>query len=216
MRWLTHNIGWKILSLLAATVVWWNIANDPDLAAFISAPVQFRNYPNDLEISSPVVDTIDVETRGPAGQLRDLRSAHLSAVIDFSTVKTPGERTFTLTSKEVQLPKGVELVRTVPAQLRFTFERRATRELKVDVPTSGVLQQGLALSSIEVYPPTLTITGPESRVRAASNAVTDSIDLRQITGDSERPLSVFVSEREVRFVNAPQVTVKIHIKRTRL
>ncbi|MDQ1471542.1 MAG: hypothetical protein QOJ99_3022 [Bryobacterales bacterium] len=214
MRWLTHNFGWKLLSLLVAIIVWWNIGNDPDLATFISAPVQFRNYPSDLEISSPIVDTIDVETRGPAGQLSDLRSAHLSAVIDFSTVKSPGERTFTLTSQEVQLPRGLQLVRTVPAQLRFTFERRATRELKVDVPTSGVLPQGLSLDSIEVYPPALTITGPESRVRAASNAVTDPVDLRQVTADSQRPLSVFVSEPEVRFVNAPQVTVKIHVKRT--
>jgi YbbR domain-containing protein len=214
MRWLTHNLGWKLLSLMAATVVWWNIANDPDLAAFISAPVQFRNYPNDLEISSAIVDTIDVEARGPAGQLRDLRSARLSAVIDFSSVKTPGERTFTLTSEEVQLPRGVQLVRTVPAQLRFTFEHRATRELKVDVPTSGTLPDGLSLESVEVNPPTLTITGPESRVRAASNAVTDPIELRQVTGDVQRHLSVFVAEPEVRFVKAPQVTVKIHLKRT--
>src|SRR5207248_1852412 len=143
MGWLTHNFGWKLLSLMAAFLIWWYIANDPDLATFLSAPVQFRNYPKDLEISSAIISTVDVEARGPAGQLRDLRTAHLSAVIDFSAVKTPGERTFTLTSKEVQLPRGVELVRTVPAQLRFTFEQRATRELTVDVARTGNLPRGL-------------------------------------------------------------------------
>jgi YbbR domain-containing protein len=215
MRWLTHNLGWKLLSLLAAFLVWWNIANDPDLATFLSAPVQFRNYPNDLEISSTIVDTIDVEARGPSGQLRDLRNSHFSAVIDFSTVKTPGERTFTLTGKEVQLPRGVQLVRTVPAQLRFTFERRATRELKIDVPTFGVLPVGLSLIGIEAYPPALTVTGPESRVHAASNAVTDPLDLRQVTASVDRHMSVYVSEPEVRIVNTPQVTVKIHVERNR-
>lgn len=214
MRWLTHNFGWKLLSLLVAFLVWWNIANDPDLAMFLSAPVQFRNYPKDLEISSNIVDTIDIETRGPAGQLKDLRSTRLSAVIDFATVRVPGERTFTLTSKEVQLPRGVELVRTVPAQLRFIFERRVTRELKIDVPVSGVLAEGISLKNIEVYPPALTVTGPESRVRSASNAVTDPLDLRQINGDTERHMSVFVSEPEVRIVNTPQVTVKIHTQRS--
>jgi YbbR domain-containing protein len=213
MGWLVHNFGWKLLSLLAAFLIWWNIANDPDLATFLSAPVQFRNYPKDLEISSPIISTVDVEARGPAGQLRDLRTAHLSAVIDFSAVKTPGERTFTLTSKEVQLPRGVELVRTVPAQLRFTFEQRATRELTVDVPRVGTLPRGLTLAGIDVFPPTLKIIGPESRVRAAGNAVTDPLDLRQITSDTQRTLSVFVSEAEVRFVNTPQVTVKIRVQR---
>jgi YbbR domain-containing protein len=213
LRWITHNFVWKLLSVLAAFLIWWNIANDPDLATFLSAPVQFRNYPKDLEISSTITDTVDIEARGPAGQLRDLRTAHLSAVIDFSGVKNPGERTFTLTSKEVRLPRGVELVRTIPAQLRFTFERRAIRDLKIDVPKTGSLPAGVTLAGIEISPPTLKITGPESRVRAAGNAVTDPLDLSQVTGDTERTRSVFVSEPEVRFVNAPQVTVKIRVQR---
>ena len=78
MRLLTHNFGWKLLSLLGGFLVWLSIGNDPDLATILSAPVQFKNYPKDLEISSVITDTIDVETRGPSGLLRDLRSARLS------------------------------------------------------------------------------------------------------------------------------------------
>jgi YbbR domain-containing protein len=211
MRWLTHNFFWKLLSLVAAFLVWWNIANDPDLATFLSTPVQFRNYPSDLEISSPIIDAINIEARGPSGKLRELREAHPPAVIDFSTVKTPGERTFTLTQKDVKLPYGVELVRTVPAQLRFTFEHRARRELKVDVLTVGVLPAGLSMARMEVYPPAVAVTGPESRVRAAGNAVTDPVDLSQVSADVQRNLSVYVSEPEVRILHTPQVTVKIHV-----
>ena len=160
-----------------------------------------------------ITDTIDVETRGPSGLLRDLRSARLSAVIDLSNVKVAGERTFTLTSKEVKLPRGVELVRTIPAQLRFTFENRASRELRVDVPVSGELPAGITGITTEVVPPTLTITGPESRVRAAKNAVTDPIDLSQVRGDSRQQVAVYVAESQVRFFTTPQVTVKIHAER---
>ena len=215
MRFLTHNAGWKLLSLLGAFFVWLSIGNDPDLATFLSAPVQFRNYPNDMEISSPIVDTIDIEARGPSGQLRDLRTTRLSAIVDFSTVKAPGERTFTLTANEVRLPRGVQLVRTIPAQLRFTFEHRIVRQLKVDVPLSGTLAPGLSVANIDVIPPSLGITGPESRVRAARNAVTDPVvDLTRLTGDSQQQVAVYVAEPEVRFVNTPQVTVKIHVVRT--
>ena len=213
MRLLTHNFGWKLLSLLGGFLVWLSIGNDPDLATILSAPVQFKNYPKDLEISSVITDTIDVETRGPSGLLRDWRSARLSAVIDLSNVKVAGERTFTLTSKEVKLPRGVELVRTIPAQLRFTFENRASRELRVDVPVSGELPAGITGITTEVVPPTLTITGPESRVRAAKNAVTDPIDLSQVRGDSRQQVAVYVAESQVRFFTTPQVTVKIHAER---
>jgi len=214
IRLITHNFGWKLLSLAAACLVWLSIASEPDLATIVSAPVQYKNYPRDLEISSAIVDNIDIDARGPARQLRDLSSARIAVVIDFSTVKAAGERTFTLTPKEVTLPYGVELVRTIPAQLRFTFEGRATRALHIDVPTSGRLRDGLSIVRMEVSPPTLTITGPASRVAAAKNAITDPFDLTPVKGDMEEHLSVFVAEPEVRFTGNPRVTVKIRVQRT--
>lgn len=209
----THNIGWKLVSLLAAFVVWWSIGNDTDLATILSAPVQFREYPKNLEISSATVESIDIEARGPAGQLRDLRTARLSAIVDLSSVKEAGERTFTLTGKEVKLPRGVELVRTIPAQLRFTFENRTSRELKVDIPLVGELPDGVTVVKIDILPPTLPITGPESRVRAARNALADPIDMSKIRADTQQQVAVYVAEPEVRFVVKPQVTVKIHVER---
>ena len=208
----THNIGWKLVSLLAAFLVWWSIGNDTDLATILSAPVQFREYPKNLEISSAIVESIDIDARGPAGQLRDLRTARLSAIVDFSSVKEAGERTFTLTSKEVRLPRGVELVRTIPAQLRFTFENRTSRQLKVDVPLVGTVPDGLVVSKIEVFPPALPVTGPESRVSAARNALADPVDLSRVHADTQQQVAVYVVEPQVRFVVKPQVTVKIHVE----
>lgn len=215
MKFLTHNFIWKMLALVAAFAVWMNVASEPDLATLLSVPVEYRNYPKDLEISSSIVDSIDLEARGPSGQLRDLREARLAAVMDFSTVKAPGVRTFTLTARELNLPRGIEMVRTIPAQLRFTFEHRATRSLKVEVPYSGMLAAGMAIADVSVTPPELSIAGPESRVAAVQKAVSDPFDLSQVTGDTQQKLTVFIPEPEVRFLSAPQVTVKIRVRKTR-
>jgi YbbR domain-containing protein len=194
--------------------VWLTIASEPDLATILSAPVEYKNYPKDLEISSSIVDTIDVEARGPSGHLRNLNDARISAVIDFSTVMAPGVRTFTLTQNELKLPRGIELVRTIPAQLRFTFEHRATRNLKVEVPQSGTLPAGLAIARIEIQPPVLSIAGPESRVAAVTRAESDPLDLNQVKGDSQQVLAVYIREPEVRFLTVPRVTVKIQVKQS--
>jgi YbbR domain-containing protein len=214
MGFFTHNIGWKLISLAAAFFIWMNIASEPELASILSAPVEYKNYPKDLEISSTIIDTVNVETRGPSGQLRDLSDSRIAAIVDFSSVKAPGERTITLTSAQLNLPRGIELIRVIPAQLRFRFERRASKTLKVEVPYSGQISPGLALTHTDIIPPTLTIAGPESRVAAVQRAVSDPFDLSQVTGNTEQKLSVYIAEPQVRFVSVPQVTVKIHVEKS--
>jgi hypothetical protein len=212
----TKNAGWKLLSVAAAFLIWMNIASEPDLATVISAPVEFRNFPRDLEISSSIVDSVDIDARGPAGKVRDFAGSRPSAVIDLASVTAPGERTFTLGPNEVKIPSGVQLVRTIPAQLRLKFEHRAQRDLKIDVPFSGKLPAGMEVVRMEVIPSTLTIIGPESHVMAAKDAVADPFDLSQVprgTAVSEQHLNVFEAESEVRFTKYPQVTVKVHTAR---
>lgn len=212
MQLITENFGWKLLSLVAAFFIWVNIASEPELSAIVAAPVEYKNFPKDLEISSDVVETVDVEAHGPAGQLREATDSHPSAILDFSSVRGPGQRTFTLTSAEVKLPRGIQLVRIVPAQLRFNFEHRMTRAVPVQVPFTGKLGPGMRLVSTTVKPETLTIAGPESRVQAVTTAECDAFDLTQVKADSTQKLSVYVAEPQVRFLNTPQVTVSIHVE----
>ena len=214
MGFFTNNVGWKLLSLAAAFFIWVNIASEPELATILSAPVEYKNYPKDLEISSTIVDTVNVEARGPSGQVRDLSESRIAAIVDFASVKAPGERTITLTSAQLNLPRGIELIRVIPAQLRFRFERRASKTLSVEVPYSGQMSPGLTVVHADIVPPTLTIAGPESRVAAVRRAVSDPFDLSQVTGDTQQKLSVYIAEPQVRFVSVPQVTVKIHVEKS--
>ena len=213
IRLLTANFGWKLLSLVAAFFIWANIASEPELSTIIASPVEYKNFPKDLEISSDIVATVDVEAHGPAGQLRDVNSAHLAAIVDFSSVKAPGERTFTLTAAEVKLPGGIQLIRIIPAQLRFVFEHRMTRSVPVQVPFAGRLAPGLRVVSHSVTPSMLSIAGPESRVQAVLKAESDPFDLTQVASDTTQKLSVYIGEPQVRFVNTPQVTVNIHVEK---
>lgn len=210
----TQNVGWKLVSLAAAFFIWLNIAGEPELVTILSAPVEYKNNPKGLEISSTIVESVEVEARGPSGQLRDLNGSRITAVVDFSSVNAPGERTITLTSAQINLPAGIQLIRVIPAQLRFRFERRTTKVLNVEVPYSGTLSPGLVITGTQIVPPTLTIAGPESRVAAVERAVTDPFDLSQVTGDTEQKLSVYIAEPQVRFVSVPQVTVKVRVKKS--
>jgi diadenylate cyclase len=210
---LTRNLGWKLLSLVAAFFVWLSVASEPELAIIVSVPVEYRNYPQNLDISSDIAGTIRVEARGPSRQLRTLADSRLAAVIDFSSVQSPGERTFTLTANDLNLPRGIDLMRTVPAQLRFKFENRTTRMLPVDVPFSGTLPPGFSVQQKDVNPPELEIGGPESHVLAGRRLVSDPFDLTKAAGGTEQSLAVYAPDPELRFLGKPQVTVKVRVQR---
>ena len=212
---ITRNAGWKLLSVGAAFIVWLNVANEPELTTIVTVPVEYRNYPANLDISSDIASRIRVEAKGPSRQLQNLSDSRIAAVIDFASVNGPGERTFTLNAGNLNLPRGIDLMRTVPAQLRFRFEARMRRMVPVEVPFSGSLPAGLRLQSREVEPAQMEISGPASHVQEAKSLVSDPFDLSRVTGDTERDtgqsLAVYASDPELRFLTAPQVQVKIHV-----
>lgn len=212
MNFLTRNLLWKLFALAAAFGIWLNVSNEPELETIISVPVQYNHFPQDLEIGSDIVETIDFEARGPSGLLRSLSDGRIAAIVDFASVTAPGERTFTLTNRELKLPRGIELIRTIPAQLRFTFEPRATRLVPVEVRYSGALPPGYAIASVRVDPPQLEIAGPQSHVLKSGKLISDPFDLTNVTGDKAQKLSVYEAEPEVRILNPPQVQVKVEVR----
>ncbi|HWE51708.1 MAG TPA: CdaR family protein [Bryobacteraceae bacterium] len=210
---LTRNLGLKLVSLIAAFFVWLSVASEPELATIVSVPVEYRNYPKNLDISSDIASTIRVEARGPARQLKTLTDSGVAAVVDFSSVQEPGERTFTLTAADLNLPRGIDLMRTVPAQLRFRFENRTTNKVVVAVPFSGSLPPGFTILVKTVDPPELEIEGPESRVRKAAQLTSDPFDLSRVAGDTTETLSVYAPDAELRILGTPRVKVNIRVQR---
>lgn len=211
--WLIKNPGWRMLSVAIAYGIWFNVANEPELSTIVSAPLQYRDAGNNLEIASPLVDRVELETRGPSGLLRNLSNTRTAVILDFSSVREPGDHTFIINRPSTNLPQGVELLRATPAQIRLTFERRARRTVPVQVRLTGRLPEGEILVSTQVTPESVEIFGPASQVAEVTAVETDSIDLGSITpGHLSTKVAAYVAEPKVRFSGTPEVTVKITIR----
>lgn len=209
---LTRNIGWKLLSLGAAVALWISVASEPELATIHSVSVDYKGVPDDLEISSDFVDSVSLEMRGPAGRLRDLGGAWPAVVLDFSSVNQPGGRTFTLDARNVNLPRGIQLVRVIPAQLRFDFERRVGRDVPVEVRLSAP-HQGYRVVSSEAVPPKLGIIGPASAVDRTHTVVTDPVDISGVVGSEQYRVNTYLAEKLVRFQSSSHVVVQVVVKK---
>ena len=113
----TRNLGWKLLSLAIAVVVWGMVANEPELSTFATVGVEYRNLPENLELSSDPVTQVVLELRGPSGELRGLGDGgqHPAAVIDMTNA-VAGDHTFPISAANVRLSRGVHIVRAIPPQ----------------------------------------------------------------------------------------------------
>jgi YbbR domain-containing protein len=217
LKWLRdlifNNFLWKLLSLAVAVIIWALVATEPELSTFATVRLEYKNLPDGMEISSDPVSSVVLELRGPQGELRGVGDSLRPAVlIDMSNVD-PGEHTFPISGSNVKLGRGVQLVRSIPAQVRFNFEARRVRSVPVRARFTGEGQNGYEIQGVSVEPRELEITGPRSRVARVASLLTDQIDLSNVTGTSEFHVNVFVEDPFVRFESAPEASVTVTMRK---
>src|SRR5271167_608207 len=95
-RYVLHNFGLKVLSLLLAAGLWFLISKDEQPAEVVlHAPIVFENVPSQLEIGTEAIPDAQIRVRGPERVIRELRANEVHAEINLSDAK-PGERTYDL------------------------------------------------------------------------------------------------------------------------
>jgi YbbR domain-containing protein len=211
-RGITRNLGLKCVSLLLAALLWLAMAGAPEVVTIQSVPMLYHNLRGDLILAADTPGTVRVELRGASGKLTQSALSGVFAALDLSQ-EGPGERTFTLSSAEISLPRGVTFLRAVPSQVRLQIYRLAFKDVPVKVRLTGAPPAGYRIAGQEVAPPVLRISGPEPRMEAIAGAETDLIDVSAMTGETLVRTNAFVEDPRVQFESPPVVVVKLAVER---
>ena len=217
LKWLRGlifaNFGWKLFSVIIAAAIWALVASEPEMGTSTPARLEFRNMPEEYEIAGQSANEVTLELRGPSGALRSVGDGVRPVVIlDMSGV-IPGERTFPISNANVRLGPRVRLMRAIPSEVRFDFERRMVRSVPVHIRISGDGKDGYIVASRGVQPPELTIVGPASHVAAIDAAVTDPVDVSAVIGSKEFHVNAFIRDPYVRLRSSPTVAVTVTMKK---
>jgi len=211
-RMISHNFWWKALALAIAILIWVVVASEPELSTFVTSHLEYKNLPDDLELSSDPVTSIVLELRGPSGELRGLGDGgqRPAAILDMSGA-APGERTFTIGPENVRLSRGVHIVRAIPSQVRLAFEWRMERTVPVVVRLRGQPPAGFRVAATVAQPEQMVILGPRSHVGRVNSVVTDPVDVSSLTAAGRFQVNAFAGDPFVRFGAAPEVTVTVTV-----
>jgi YbbR domain-containing protein len=209
-RLVSHNFWWKMLSLWIAVLIWVLVASEPELSTFATARLEYKNLPEDLELSSEPVTQVLLELRGPSGELRGLGDGgqHPAAILDMSNA-APGERTFPIGAANVRLARGVHIVRAIPSQVRLGFEQRLERSVPVVVRFRGEFHDHYRVAHATAEPAQLAILGPQSHVAGVNSVLTDPVDVSSLTATGRFQVNAFAGDSFVRFRATPTVTVTV-------
>jgi len=207
-RYVLHNFGLKVLSLVLATGLWLAIARDPVAEVAIRVPIEFLHVADNLEISSEVIPEAQIRVRGPGRIIRQLRSTDVHAELDLRDAKA-GERTFDLTAQEIHRPQDLEVVQVVPSQVHLAFDTRMTREVEIHPRVTGTFVAGLQIAKVEVDPERITIAGPRHHVERVEAATTDPVDASGTRTRATFTTNVYVADPLVQVLQPTSIHVTV-------
>jgi YbbR-like protein len=210
---VTRNFLWKLLALAGSIVIWALVTNEPELSTFVRVPLEFRNLPNDLDVASQPVDAVTLELRGPASELRGQGDGRRPAVVVDMSGATPGQRTFHIGNGNLSLPRDVRLVRSLPSEVRFDFERRTVRDVPVEARFTGEGAHGYVVATYTVSPAKLLVEGPVNHVTQLPSAATDPIDVSSAVDIARLRVNAFLTDPFVRFEGSSEVVVTVTMKK---
>jgi YbbR domain-containing protein len=212
-RYVAHNFGLKLLSLLLATGMWLMISPDEQPSEIaVRAPIVFRDVPPELEISTETIPEAQIRVRGPERIIRGLRASDVRAEIDLAGAK-PGDRTFNLGAQEIHHPRELKVMQVVPSQVHLAFDTRLTREVEVHPRIAGSFLAGEQITRVDADPARITITGPKHHVERVDSATTDPIDATGASGRVTFTTNVYVSDPLVQVVDPTSIHVTVDVEK---
>lgn len=207
-----HNVGLKLLSLFAAFALWLFVnggARDSESALQIS--LQLQNLPNHLMIVSPQVSMVDVRVSGPRALLSRINASELAVGLDLSGVR-PGPAVFRVQADQLNLPRGVRIVRLTPSEVTLNLARVGHRVLPVRIDIATKPDNGLRVTDTKALPETVEVTGPMEGIDSLKTVETVPIDLSDATvGVIERDVALEPPPEFVSF-SAFQVRAQVRVE----
>jgi YbbR domain-containing protein len=212
-RWVTREWPLKLVSIGLALGIWLLLAPSQKMSSekSLTIPLETRNVPPSLEIVERPPATVDITLRAPNRLLKEIGPSGLVARIDLDRA-TVLQQEYALSTSMIAVPPGAQVVKISPSKVTIKLERTAEATLEVHATLRGKSAPGFHVDGIEIDPSTVTVQGPESRVRAKEAATTAPVDIGGISQPTVFDADIILPLPDLRFVSSrTSARVAVHI-----
>jgi len=147
----------KLLSLLAATVLWFYVMNEqnPIMDTTFSVPVTMVGAPEKTRVTSEY-ESVQVKLRGPRSVFATAGRDEIRAEMDVSGL-TDGKHHLHL---QTMVPQGMEIISVLPDSMEVLLDPIKEKKMPINLVTTGSPSAGMAVAGITPEMSTVTVVGP--------------------------------------------------------
>ncbi|MCL2103376.1 MAG: CdaR family protein [Syntrophorhabdaceae bacterium] len=204
-----RNLPIKLLALCLAVSAWWFVARENQMLLSFSVPVEVRNIPRGMTLTSRIERQFEVRLQGPSYILSGLKPSDITLALDLSNAGQ-GRQSIKFDLRAIKVPSGVRVQSVYPQSADVVLEQLERRKVPVAarIKSWKLIQQ--QISKIEIEPREVEVEAlPEelSRIRVVNTQeieVEPGMDVFTTVALLELP------EGHARITNDTHVRVKIH------
>jgi len=191
IRWLGSNLTSLILSLLLALVIWISAVTsaNPNTEAEFTLPLEVVQQASDIAIVDDIPENVSVTLLAPESIIQQLEEDNpLVATINLSDI-TAGTYRFPV---QITIPDQIKPVRILeqnPKQLELRISNLVSKSLTIAIQVEGEPAVGYQTSGLSWESGTVTVTGPEGKVKDVDSVV-GVLDISDATGTISRTVSL--------------------------
>jgi YbbR domain-containing protein len=211
-RWVTREWKLKLVSLGLALGLWLMLvpADKVSSEKSLTVPLEVRSIPPGLEIVERSVAAVDITLRAPNRLLEEIGPSGIAARIDLDRA-TVLQQEYALSTSNVAVPPGAKVVKISPSKVTIKLEKTAEATLEVQVTLRGKPAPGFHIEGMEMTPSSVTVQGPESRLKGAGAATTAPVDVTGLAQTTVFDADIILPRPELRFVSS-ETSVKVSVR----
>lgn len=205
--------GLRVLALGLALLLWFVLSferRETRSEKQVQASITYMRG-DDMVILNPR-QSVDLTLSGPRETINRVNPFDVSVQVDLRQAE-PATHAVNLTAENVSLPQGLRVDSIQPSSVEVTVDRLVRRQVPVEPDVRGEPAAGATRGEVEVVPPEVTVTGPESQLANLTSLKTAVVSLEGHALSFEESVPVVTPENlTVREIQPSRVNVRVPLR----
>ena len=210
---VTHNLGYKLLSVALAALLWLVVINSQDpveTCTFYDIPVTIINEAalaaKDKIPEIVEGDTISVVVEARRSICDKLTKNDIVAVADFEKISVTDAVPIDVSVKNYE--QDVEIVRGLNQVMKLRLEDSITKDFRIKISTTGQAKDGYVIGDMVASPNMISITGSGTQIGKIKEVVL-MVDVDGISKDSQTTGVPVIYDMNGDVINSGKVAMNV-------